>query len=373
MKHEKFIHSYDKIQPDGAEKDRMRDAVLRCGRSQKELRSGEVHIRTRWRKRMIVPLAACFALLLAVAAAGGAVYQRWFLPEPMPYEQGSNGIFDVQGEKDYTWEQLPQDGSSEENEQLTDADFIQKAVEILKLAGLTDVDTQAMRVRRQTHLKYGREEAEVFFTENEVKTTVCFHAGTGTLLSLSSIDWIEAEGQACATEEEGGKAAQGYYETLPVEQGYTLTGCTQYDEQYWSFEFTREVADGLYNAYEAVRIAINPLNGRLAGCNVFFFPLLDDHLEGDEPLTQEEAEKIAQTVMGKQVTNGNFVLESAEITVALPNWMFTENSGIDLEYSKVSRLSWTLTYHEPHREFASKIYVNIDLYTGEILGGDATR
>lgn len=313
-------------------------------------------------------------LILAAAAAvlgcgAFAAYQQWRLPEPQHYEPDPDGgIYSVQTEEFYSDDQLPTQELSQETEVLEDSYFLDQAVLVLQLAGLEDVDTSQMKLVRQEHLAYGRQEAEVFFENDEIHTSVKFDASFGHLLSLSSIDWEEDVRQTDRPPEE---LAREYYEKLPVQQGYVqMEEPERYDEQYWSYSFCREVEPGLYSYYEMVRISVNPVSGRLVGCNVFHFPLLDDHGPEDVPLSREEAMELARQVEKVDLTG--YVLESAEVAVVLPNWFFTEYMDGNLQYSDVSRLGWVLNYTKPDSEFADEITVWIDFYSGEVLGGGMT-
>lgn len=69
-----------------------------------------------------------------------------------------------------------------------------------------------------------------------------------------------------------------------------------------------------------------------------------------------------------------YTLQSAEVQVVLPNWMFTEQLPTDGEAraSTVTRLAWVLIYEDTNSEFADMVWVYIDYYTGEVLGGDMT-
>ena len=330
-----------------------------------EEKAGEPKAVKRNPLRQAVLIAACLALIAAISGVGYAAYQKWSLPKPETYEPGEMGNLDIHSETDYTADAI---GTAEETEPLTDEYFISKAVEILNTVGLTEVDTDAMTVSRQEHMYWDREEAEVRFAEAEPATSVTFDAGSGQFLNLTGIEWSEEEGQACETKEEAEAVAKEYYELLPVPQGYVLQSCTEYDEQYWSFDFCREVLEGIYSSYETVRIGINPKTGKLNLCNVFYVPLLDDHEPGEEPLTQTEAEAIASD----RLDLTKRTLQKAEIGVVLPNWFFTEHAGINHKASKVTRLGWVLTYENTDSEFADIVTINIDYYTGEILGGDMT-
>ncbi len=343
--------------------------------------------RKRLRVRRALVLAAVVAALAGLAVSGVAGYRRWSLPQPQPYGNEQAGMYDVHSQVEYPdAADTPAETALPDRDEahalapengaetlLTDEALLQKASQILALVGLQDADAGSMTLTRQTNQYYGREEAEIVYTQAEYRTSVCFRADTGELLSLSSIDWIEQPmAAACQTQEQAEQLARSYYELLPVQQGYVCTGCTQYDEQYWSFEFCREIEPGLYNTYEMARIGVNPVSGRLTGVNMFCFPLLDDHAPGDEPLTQAQAEAIAKGLAS--VSTDGYTLQSAEVMVVLPNWFFTEYMDrlMDAQASAVTRLAWRLTYEKLDSEFADIFCVDIDYYTGEVLGGSAT-
>lgn len=318
-----------------------------------------------WGRKLLILGAAA-----AIFACGGiAAYQGWHLSEPKQYEPDPEmGIYSIQTEQTYHYEQAQMEQTTPDERQWSDTDFIQAAVQILHTAGLEEIDTSLMRVVRQENLLYGRQEAEVFFENEAVKTSVTFDASFGHLLSLSSIDWQE---DAVAASQDPGKLAQEYYEKLPVAQGYVrMEQVEQYDDQYWSYSFCKEVQPGLFSYYEMVRISVNPVSGRLVGCNVFSFPLLDDHGAEDVPL--READAIAAAEQLEMIDLTDYVLESARVQVVLPNWWFTEYMDGDLQYSDVSRLGWVLNYTKPDSEFADEITVWIDYYSGEVLGGGMT-
>lgn len=357
MRSKRIYDAYESIGPEDGTFDALLQGI--------EERTGETTKVRRNPLRQVVLVAACLALIAAISGVGYAAYQKWSLPAPESYEPGEMGNLDIHSETDYTGEVV---GNPEDAEPLTDEYFISKAVEILNTVGLTEVDTAAMTVSRQEHMYWDREEAEVYFVEAEPATRVTFDAHSGQFLNLTGIEWSEEEGRACETKEEAEALAQEFYELLPVPQGYVLRSCTEYDEQYWSYDFCREVLEGLYSSYECVRIGLNPKTGKLNLCNVFYTPLLDDHEPGDEPLTQEEAEAIA----ADRLDLTKRTLQKAEVGVVLPNWFFTKHAWIHNKASKVTRLGWVLTYEDTDSEFSSLVRIEIDYYTGEILGGDMT-
>ena len=128
---------------------------------------------------------------------------------------------------------------------------------------------------------------------------------------------------------------------------------------------------GVFNQYEMVRVAINPVSGRLTGCVVFYVPLLDDHEPGQERISQEQAEQIAQSLQ-PELLDG-MTLVRANQSIGLPNWNYTEYAGVpNRRASQVSRWVWALHYERPNSEFTEQVVLLVDCYTGELLGGDTT-
>lgn len=373
MQKGQLARAYDALTLDEAQKQALYKRIAAQSEDRRR-RKKRLHV------RRALLLAAVVAVLAGLAVSGVAGYRKWSLPEPQPYANQEAGLYDVHSQVEYpdaadtsVETGKPDAAETGADTPLTDEALLEKAAEILALVGLKSESAGSMTLTRQTNQYYGREEAEIVYTQAENHTSVCLRADTGDLLSLSSIDWIEQPmAAACRTQQEAEALARSYYELLPVAQGYVFTNCTQYDEQYWSFEFCREIEPGLYNTYEMARIGVNPVSGRLTGVNVFCFPLLDDHEPEDAPLTQAEAETIARNL--DAVNADRYTLQSAEVMIVLPNWIFTEHmaDSVDIQASLVTRLAWRLTYENTGSEFADLFYVDIDYYTGEVLGGDMT-
>lgn len=356
----KIKAAYDSVQPSQETREAIWGKVLR------QTENGKTN--PGFRRTYV--LAVCLALVVILSVMAGAAYRKWRLSAPETYTPNPDtGVYEVHGTETYS--QIPEETEAEAA--LTDEYFLARAAEILEQVGLTDVDQSAMTVTRQEDLHWSREEVEVIFTESSNRTTLTFRAKDGQLVHLSDIEWVEMpEETACETREEAIALARDYIARLPVPQDYDYTGCTEYDDQYWVLEFCKKVGENLYNQYEMVRISLNPVSGRLAGVNLFCVPLLDDHGPEDVPLTQEQAEEIAKDRLAERLDNKE--LRSAEIGVVLPNWIFTDyidGSGYP-RASDVTRLGWSLVYEDPDSEFADIIWIYVDLYTGEILGGDMT-
>lgn len=358
MRSKRIKNAYDNISPTPAAIERMKQQIRSCEEQEP--------IRSKHSIRRVLLIAACIVLLLSIGMVGYGAYRKWSLPNPEYYDFAGEGVYDVHSTEEYQIEEL-----QPEAKPLSDDDLIQQAVTLLESVGLEDVNTDAMSVSRQENVLYGREEVSVTFTCAEIQTEVIYSADDGSLLSMNSIDFEEATDQpVCQTEAEAQVLAEKYYAVLPVQQGYKLLGHTEYDDQYYSYEFCYEVNDHLINEYQMVRIAVNPVTGRLCGCNVFDFPLVDDHEPGDEPLTQAQAEEVVRNATTVHVDS--YQLISAEVKIVLPNWMFTDKQLMNKNYrkSKVSRIAWELKYGNSDGVITDELYVDIDYYTGEILGGD---
>ncbi len=374
---DKIKQAYDAILPDAETEERMLRTI--------KARAENTAQSKRPVARRVLLIAACIALLAAVSAAGVAAYLKWSLPEPKTYPSG-NGYYDVHTTETYLQEDIPTATAAQED--TSDEAFARKAVDLLQMLGLTDADTSRMTVIRQKHMGWDREEAVVSFSTNAAPTAltleeqsgylighsdirITFDAQSGYLIGLSDIQWVYGEGEpVCKTEEEVCELALSLYESLPVPQGYAYYGCTKYDEQFWTYEFCNEPLEGFFNEYEMVRLSINPVSGKLDNLVVFYVPLLDDHEEGDVPLTQAQAEAVLQAA-GRAPEN--MELTGAEVKIVLPNWMFTDKFPTDGDAvaSDVTRLAWVLTYESKGvEEFDSKMEFYVDYYTGELLGGD---
>lgn len=389
---DKIQKAYHSAAPDQAQTVRIYEQILRLADAETERAAR----RSAGFPRRLAIAAAAVAVIVLMASAGYAAYQHWVLPAPETYEPGNNGIYQEHDRKDYNLSELdshaatdlrPADGTAATDPRpadgtettetpsaapLTDEAFIYRGLDILTQVGMLDVRPEQLTVVRQDNLYWGREEAEVVFDQGDVRTSVRFNAATGRFLGMSGIDWQLEGTTACGTDAEAGELAQRFYEALPVEQGYSVTHVEKYNEQYWSYEYCREVEPGVFNQYEMVRVAINPVSGRLTGCTVFYVPLLDDHEPGQERISRQDAEQIVQSSL-PELLDG-MTLTKAEVTIAHPNWNYTEyQDNPNRRASDVTRWAWALTYETPNSEFADMVILFVDCYTGEILGGDATK
>ena len=371
MKHDKIIAAYDKAAPSLATEVRILYRVLNGSPEEKA-------VRRRPLLRRALAAAACVALLAALVGAGYAAYEKWRLPAPEPYTPDPDH-YNVQVHEEHTYapqssETAPEEPGSTatapavtEPEPLSDAFFLQRAKAVLIQAGIEPDEDATVTVRRQKNLYWDREEVEVSWPKEGMPISVSFDAEQGVFIGMVGIDWVLSDAAACSTQAEADALARRYYESLPVEQGYVLASCEKYDEQFWSYDFCREVEPGLYSWYECVRVAINPVSGGLEFCKVFYVPLLDDHEPGDVPLTQEEALAIA---LEKNPYLATIKLELAEKYVALPNWFYSDyDFSLTQKAAGVTRICWRLQFRDDNGIFVTISEMWIDCYTGEILGG----
>ena len=377
MKDPKIVQAYDAAAPDTETAVRMLEQIQRKAAA---LPKKKPHAPAARRTFLI---AACLALLAALSTAGYAAYQRWSLPKPERYESiGKWGYLDEHRRTQYTTPTLPDvtvPASTEPvsvDTPITDEGFMLRAMQILENAGMKDVAPESMTVVRQKNLYWDREEAEVSFIHRELMVNIKMDAGTGSLISMYGLEFVLPDGTPCSSREQADALAESCYESLPVPQGYKLHYVEKYDTNFWSYDFCREVLPGLFSEYECVRVSINPEKGLLTGCTVFSVPLLDDHEPGDEQLTQEQAAAAAMANDQFNYMHGmedGWTMSSAEITVCMPNWEYTSWLDVRNKASKVSRLCWLLTYERESGPYDMKKTVMVDLYTGEILGGDVLK
>ena len=69
---------------------------------------------------------------------------------------------------------------------------------------------------------------------------------------------------------------------------------------------------------------------------------------------------------------------SAEPEIVLPNYIYSdyqdESAGYkNYAYPSVSRLAWTVVFSKDNELFKDRKKVYVDLYTGQILGGDQMK
>ncbi len=375
MKHDRIVSAYDKAGPaPGTEERIWRSMQARLSEE------AEKAPRPHPLLRRAVLAAACVALLASLLTVGYAAYEKWKLPAPVPYQPDPEyGNVRVHTEQRHsvtpqTETVTPAESAlpPEEPEALSDLYFIEKARSILNRAGIPGPKDGELVVRRQTHLYWNREEAELSWSRDGTPYSLTFDAQTGVFIGMSGIDWVIEEMAACPTQAQADELARRYYESLPVEQGYVMRSCEKFDEQFWSYDFCREVEPGLYSSYECVRVAINPVSGALVNCRVFYVPLLDDHEPGDVPLTEAQA---LEAIRSAGFDPEGWDTVTVEKTVGLPNWNFTDQMTIDAQAPAVSRLCWSVTLYAGPDEttpFSTETWILVDYYTGEILGGDTT-
>ncbi len=339
-----------------------------------------------------------FGLLLAAAVAligvvSALAVQRWHRPQAQTY---TGDTVKVQSQTDYvertdgSYEAV--DGAAAEQTEDTarnDAFFLREAVRVLRLLGV-EKEEQTLHLQRELEERWNREQVRVSFpTEDGDEASVLFDAQSGYLIGVSTYHWAEMEQQPM-DEAQALQTAQAWYELLPYPQGYEYTAVNQFDEGAWMYMFGRNVTVSiageqltLVNDYEQVRITIDPRDGSFLMSNCFYVPLLDDHAPEDQPLGREEAIRLAQSVYARSLEDWQ---ASAEYAIVLPNTFYdARESSTEPRAERaydVTRLAWVVTFSTTEEvldeqtgevirwESARKVYV--DLYTGEILGGDMT-
>ena len=133
--------------------------------------------------------------------------------------------------------------------------FHQRALDILKQAGYTDLDQTSFTVKYDAGYSASgseglhRDRAEVYF---EGRGWVYLDYETGSLLQMPGFEWTVSGNRPCASQEEADALVTQFYESLPVPQGYCIAYCGQDERRpdwlnYW---FRQKItADGLPDVF----------------------------------------------------------------------------------------------------------------------------
>ncbi len=320
----------------------------------------------------VAVLAAALALL---ATSVVAVYQRWTLEPPESYagedtKPQSTVEVHYESETDHYYTDMGQPAAS-------DQAFLDQARAILEAIG-GSADQERICLTHYKDEQWNREVVCVTFPQDGAQGEVSFDAATGNLLKITRFA-PEAEAAASLTEAQALDAAFGWYQKLPYCQGYQFSDLNPVSEESWIYSFSRQInveLEGenlcLTNALEEVRIILNPKTGDFLGSNAFYVPLLDDHQPEDTPVSQKEAIELAIQAAAVQDPE-NWVI-TAQYSIVFPNWCWTQYmTAQPVRRANVTRLAWTVKLEEPDAPFANVRWVYVDLYTGQVLGGDMVR
>lgn len=330
--------------------------------------------------RLPVRIVLLAAVILILTATAVGVFVRWHLTPPETY---AGDIIKPQSEGQYTYDAETDHYYTPDGEPAaTDEEFLRQAASVIAVIG-GEIDTSQMQLVHERHERWNRDQVRVTFTLDEHNGEVVFDAATGYLISVTRFTDPVSTIAAPLTEEEALAAAQNWYEQLPYCQGYVYTYVNPIADDAWMYSFSRPInveIDGqtvtLTNDLEEVRISIDPRTGEFQTSNAFFVPLLDDHQPEDVPITREQAIETALAVTGIEDTATWTI--TAEYGIVLPNWWWTDYTPIgSTRAANVTRLAWTVTLERPAGTvvdgeplmFDDLMEVNIDLYTGEVLGG----
>ena len=345
----------------------------------------------RRRKRTLFVLIAA-AAVVAASVTAGASYQKWSLPEPKTY---TGHMYSQQGEaSSYSMDSVAS-MMPEETPPLSDEAFIQAGCALFEGVGVPVTDVNAVTVTRQLNQGYDRQEVVVAYGSNIITAT--FNAVTGDLINASRFVYDGVVSPL--TDDEAAARAAQFYEALPVPQGYELCAAESFDTNIRTYHFERRTPLGILTPYEAVKVTINPETGAFISCNVFSTMLLDDHDPDDQPLTEAEAIQIGARYMETLDPTHHYTLIEADLRVEAPNYLYVNDihaaetmpapsvsngdsviettpdpdAYVSKRYADVTRYVYVLKYLGPQELFRDEMALHIDLYTGELLGGNALR
>ena len=386
MKKQDLLSELSDTQLDSLNRDLPFDgAALDAVRQKVRAQTGAAVASRRHLGRRIGVLLAAAALLVAASVAVGATYRKWSLPEPQTY---TGSLYSEQGEATYPLSAVsslpPEDVLPQSDEA-----FIASACELFEAVGVPVTDVETVTVVRRVHQGYNRNEAVVSYG-NSIDAT--FNADTGELVSACRYIFGSEE-QLFYDETAAAAAPHSTTRLCRFRRAMSSAPTNGLTPTSGRFIFQRRTPLGILSAYEAVKVTINPEDGSFISCHVFSTKLLDDHAAGDEPLSEDEARRIGAEYLDQIASNGSYVLENIELSVVSPNyfWNFAledapastaastdtalmttpdPDAFVSLQYADVTRYAYTLTYNNPDSFFADKVKFYIDLYTGELLGGD---
>lgn len=307
-----------------------------------------------------IMIAAAAMLIIGVVCY--AAVERWWLQPPRIIDDMPPVI------------EVPDDGNVGEQDGGVDFDYTNLASDILTKLGI-DTTGLTPKITTQFATRYERAQVKVAFNDFYIifdaadKTPI-----SGQLPKHADTDQPISEQQALT-------AAQQFYDTLPFPDGYIYSNSNRIDSQYGQFSFTRsyqiplgDSAVSVVNPYEEIRITVDYLSGEVESWNSFYFPLLDDHTPQDTPISEADAINIA----AQKLEDAKGYTASAEISIVLPNYLFTDYSdqisqGQNYVYPSDTRIAWLVEFDRSNELFTDKIKIYVDYYTGEILGGDQVK
>lgn len=258
--------------------------------------------------------------------------------------------------------EAPEQAPDSQPEPPTEEACIQQARDLLTALNKAPDAAETPAVTRQHDTTWSREEIRVVFGEKEVS----FDGGTGALIGIRAFD--DASDDAAAPMEESAAlaVAQAFYEALPYPTGYIYSSLDRFDDHAWTFSFSRRytveldgVSTAVFSPYEQVRIVIDPCTGLFQLSNAFDRPLAEDAAQGRAPLTQADAEAIAAESTTFAQDRAAYTLTAA-LGCCLP---FRDDGS----YADAARLCWSFQYDGEIDGVADCYWIDVDLYTGEVL------
>lgn len=244
----------------------------------------------------------------------------------------------------------------------TEEACIQQARDILTALNKAPGAGETPTVTRQNDTTWSREEILVAFGDREVS----FDGGTGALIGVRAFDNTSDDTAAPMEESAALAVAQAFYEALPYPTGYSYSNLDRFDDHAWTFSFSRSytveldgVQTAVFNPYEQVRIVIDPCTGLFQLSNAFCRPVAENAAEGRTPLTQADAQAIAEESTTFAQDRSAYTL-----TAALGCCLPFQDGG---SYAGAARLCWSFQYDGEIDGVADCYWIDVDLYTGEVL------
>ena len=327
-------------------------------------------------------IAACAVLTVSALAGGYFSVRKLFPSEPQEFlpaasgvepssstEQGSTGCT----ENAVSITEVLESSDSGDAETLSGETFRLHAAEILAQAGISDLRPEDATVEEQApSYEWERVQVAVTWSDRETPITVLFDEQDSVFLRIYGFDWIISDDSPCASQEDADALALRLFHALPVDQDYVMRGCEKYDEEYWTYDFCREVEPGLYSSFECVRLSVNPTRGEAQFIKAFYVPLLDDHAPDAIPLTEEEALQAVEIDLNSAQNLKNAGRLTIKKSVTIPRRMIPDDRIEPANCADTSSLCWLIRYYEAESDdyIAGGWVKYVDYYSGEIINYD---
>ena len=243
------------------------------------------------------------------------------------------------------------------------------SINLLKELKVEGFDSEEATIVKEFDSSRSREVIKIEFMAETSCPTFTYDQ-YGNFLSVTGMSGIYTAEQEVYTKEQLLEMAECYYKILPIKQHYQLSNYSL-EDGYLEVNYYATAKDGTCNPFEGVRLLICEKNGSLSVGTIFQSSLVEEDGIG---LSENEAIIIAEKSLSEiQSDFEDFILDESKKDIVQPNYLYTkyENVALDADGITNSRWAWVFRYTKSNSSGVSKkIGIYIDLFTGEVIGGE---